>query len=122
MWGLDGHGHCVDMGGDGHCSVSSFCDSGGMLFCGCGLSMRGVGAIGMRGVDIINAGDAVGTGGSCCGVHGWGEVGTACWGLFLGCGGQLGAWWAISSMCLPLSNRLLSRAVAGACFEMARVR
>ena len=46
---------CVNVGGDSCCSVSSFHDSGGMLFRGCGLLTRGVGAIGTCGVDVINA-------------------------------------------------------------------
>jgi len=78
---------CVDEGGGSRCSISSFCDSGSVLFRGCESSTRGVGAVGMRGVDIIDAGDAVGTGGLCCGMCSWGERGTAFWGKFLGCGG-----------------------------------
>jgi len=34
----------INMGGNSCCSVSSFCDGGGMLFCGCGSLTRGVGA------------------------------------------------------------------------------
>ena len=52
----------INMGGDGPCSIYSFRDGGSMLFCGCESSTRGVEAVGMCGVDVIDAGDAVGTG------------------------------------------------------------
>jgi len=113
---------CVDVGDDTRRSISSFCDGGGMLFCGCGSSTRGVGAVGTCGVDVVDTDDVVGMGGPCCGVCGWGEVGTACWGSFLGCGGQWGIGLAVSCLCLPLFDGLLSWAIAGACFEMAGMR
>jgi len=119
---------CVDVGDDACCSISLL-HSGGAVSHGCRSSTRGVGAVGCPsgavgtgGACVINGGDVVETGGSCCGVHGWGERGTAFWGEFLGCGGWLGVWWAVSSMCLPLFDGLSSRGVAGACFEMAGVR
>ena len=91
--------------------------------------MRGVGAVGCPseavgrgGTCVVDGGDAVETGGLCCGMRGWGERGMAFWGEFLGCGGWLGTWWAVSSMCLPLFDGLSSRAVAGAHFKMAWVR
>ena len=113
---------CIDMGGGSRCSISSFHDSGGMLFHGCGSSTRVVGAIRMCGVDVIDAGDVVGMGGSCCGVLSWGERGMAFRGKFLGCGGQWCIGLAISCLCLLLFDRLLSGAVAGACVETAGVR
>ena len=64
------HSTHIDVGGNGHCSVSSFHDGGGMLFHGCGSLMRGVGAIWMHGVNVVDVGDVVGMGGLCCGVHG----------------------------------------------------
>ena len=111
----------VDVGDNAHCSVSLLCNGSGVS-CGCRSLMRGVGAIGTGGAHVIDGGDTDETRGSCCGVCGWGERGTAFWGKFLGCGGQLGTWWAVSSMCLLLFDHLSSRAVAGACFEMAGVR
>ena len=119
---------CIDVGDDACRSVSLLCD-GGAISCGCRALTRGVGAIGcpsravgMGGTHVVNGGDAVGTGGLYCGVHSWRERGTPFWGEFLGCGGWLGTWLAVSSLHLPLFNGLSSRAVAGACFKMARVR
>jgi len=84
--------------------------------------MRGVGAVGTGGACVVDGGDAVGMGGSCCGMRSWGERGMAFWGEFLGCGVRLGTWWAVSSMCLPLFDGLSSWAIAGACVETAGVR
>jgi len=88
----------VNVGDDARHSISLLCNGGGTSH-GCRSLMRGVGAVGCPsgavgtgGAHVVNGGDAVGMGGLCCGVHGWGEVGMACWGLFLGCGdsGALG--------------------------------
>jgi len=83
----------VDMGDNARHSISLL-HGGGAVSCGCRSSMRGVGAVGCPsgavgtgGVHVVDGGDAVETGGSCCGVHGWGERGMAFWGKFLGCGG-----------------------------------
>ena len=119
---------CIDMGDDARHSVSLLC-GGGAVSHGCRALMRGVGAvgclsgvIGTGGACVVDGGDAVGTGGLCCGMRSWGKVGTAFWGSFLGCGDRLGMWWAVSSICLPLFDGLSSRAVAGARFETAGAR
>ena len=118
----------VDMGDNAYCSISLL-HNGGAVSRGCRSLTRGVGAVGCPsgavgagGAHVVNGGDTVGTGGSCYGMHSWGERGMAFWGKFLGCGGWLGMWWAISSMRLLLFDSLLSRAVAGAHFKMAGVR
>ena len=99
----------VNVGGNGHCSVSSFHDGGGVLFCDCGSLTRGVGAIGTCGMDVVDAGDVVETGGSCCVVEAWGGPcfvrrdscafrGSRCkaggwggtWGMSGGCSGDSG--------------------------------
>jgi len=111
----------INMGDDACHSVSLLHNGGGVSH-GCRSSTRGVGAIGTGGACVVSGGDVVGTGGLCCGMRSWGERGTAFWGEFPGCGGRLGTWWAVFSMHLSLFDGLSSRAVAGACFEMAGVR